>query len=106
LHKIKNMELSDYIEKRESINTKINSLNLELKKLERLYIDSNKEFSIKEKVILAKGTKKERFAFISNIIISNNKINYRLFRAKKDGQVSRFDDYLWFGETISKIEST
>ncbi len=100
------MELSDYIEKGQSINTKINSLNLELKKLERLYIDSNKEFSIGEKVILAKGSKKERFAFVCNITIYNNKIDYRFLKAKKDGQMSKIQDYLWIGETISKIEST
>jgi hypothetical protein len=97
------MNISDYIEKKESINSKMISLNLELKELNKLYIESNKEFSVGEKVILGKDTKHQRFAYINNVFIFANKIDYSFLKEKKDGGISKIADCMRFNETISKL---
>lgn len=98
------MTKEEYLEKRQSINEKIKSLQLELKDLENSFILANAEFNIGEKVILSKGTKKERFAYINRIVVSMGVCAYSLLKSKKDGDMSKNADYLCYEETISKID--
>jgi len=98
------MTKEQYFEKKEEINTKIRALKDDLSNLDKSYIEANQNFYIGEKVILDKGNKKERFAFISDIEIIFNKIRYTCNKPKKDGTMSGIYDYTDINEEIFKID--
>ncbi|MFN9319435.1 MAG: hypothetical protein ACK58Q_02530 [Chitinophagales bacterium] len=98
------MKKEEYLEKKKIINDKIESLKLELKNLDNSLILTNAQFNIGEKVILGKGTKKERFAYVYNIGEYWGEINYKFLKSKKDGEMSKNMDWLGYMETISKID--
>lgn len=84
----------------------IQAMNIrnDLAKIRSEYIESNKTYSIGEKVIVRDVKGFERFAFVSGFEIDfRDNVVPTLRKSKKDGTQSEVRDRVWFEEEIIKI---
>ena len=102
------MKKEHFITQKKLIEVQINNLKIELLKLKQEYIKSNAKFEVGQKVKIitpphkfwiANGEEgmtehKERFAYIEGYAVDHmNNVCPKLKKAKKDGTISKHDDW-------------
>lgn len=105
------MEKSEFLTRKNEIENSIKALNDEKKRLENEYINSQRVFADNEKIeIITKehpywtlgsgneiagiNPEEKRFAFVVGYRINyQNEVEPRLKKCKKDGTISKMDDY-------------
>lgn len=86
------MKKEEFIQKRDIIQSNINTLNKELKDLELEYVRCNKKYEVGDLVEVAKWLdfSETVFGFIQKVYISwNDGIEYRILKQRKDGTKSK-----------------
>ena len=111
----------EYIENKQKIEDTIRDLRQQLKSLESQYIESNRIFKDGEKVkittkehpfwTISKGKsvsgispKRERFAFVYEYELFCDEPKPVLKKCKKDGTMSKVNDYIGHFSTLSSIK--
>lgn len=82
-------------------------LKNELKELTKEYIETCKEFTIGQKVIVTDDRKNEEFGFVSSIYKgSDGDLEYKFWKMKKDGSPSQHQLWAWRGYTVRAFNPT
>jgi hypothetical protein len=101
------MTKSEYIKNKQKIEDQIRDLRQKLKYLKSEYIEANRIFKDGEKVKVTNATNsKEKFAFVYGYTVDSfsNDLVPKIKRCKKDGTMSKVNDYLWLSDILSPIK--
>lgn len=112
------MNKSRFLERKKHILSEIESWKEELRDVEEEYISSNQKFPIGSKVCITTPAyvgwelstrervsfpEQKRYAYITGYEILNNEVVPILMKAKKDGAISKFRDYITFEKAIVEL---
>jgi len=85
-------------------NARRNIIKAEQRMVERKYLSDNAKFKKDDKVIVARGTKGERIAFINGSEIGpQQSIVYKFALCKKDGTKGKNTTYVYADETVELL---
>jgi hypothetical protein len=109
------MNKEEFVKKKRELIELIKPLEIKLKELKKIYVDTNQPFKIGEKVEVVTPEyinylgemipEKKRLAFVNYYEYNdyNVSVKVKLNKAKKDGTPSRFEDFYLSREIIKKI---
>jgi hypothetical protein len=109
------MNKEEFEKKKNYLMDLIKPLEIQLKDLKKEYVDANQPFKIGEMVEVVtpmcidyrnvEHPEKKRFAFVSSYQYNdyNDSIKVKLYKAKKDGTSSKFEDSYGSRDIIKKI---